>query len=101
MIFRDESKFNIFGSDRYGTIEEKKRRTRKITTYIVKHGGGSVLVWGWMSAVGVGSLKSIHGLVNHKVYIDILKCTLTSSIEKMGIKNNFIFMQNNDPKHIR
>ncbi|KAF7382537.1 hypothetical protein HZH68_015456 [Vespula germanica] len=68
-----ETKVNLIFSGLIDMVlfEGKKRRTRKITTYIVKHGGGSVLVWGWMSAVGVGSLKSIHGLVNHKVYIDI------------------------------
>lgn len=64
----------------------------------MKHSGGSVLVRGCMSAAGIGTLHFIEGMMNRRVYIDILKCSLSSSAEKMDIKNNFIFMQNNDPK---
>lgn len=65
----------------------------------VKHGGGSVLVWGCMSATGVGSLHFIDEVMDHKVYINILKEHLHSSAVKLGLENNFVFMQDNDPKH--
>lgn len=39
----------------------------------VKHGGGSVMVWGCMSAGGVGKLHFIEGTMNHQTYIAILK----------------------------
>jgi hypothetical protein len=37
--------------------------------------------------------------MNYHVYIDILKSHLHSSADKMGIKDNFVFMQDNDLKH--
>jgi len=57
----------------------------------VKHGGGSVMVWGCMSTGGVGKLHFIEGTLNHKMYIDILKNNLAVSAEKLGLENKFIF----------
>ena len=65
----------------------------------VKHGGGGVLVWGCMSASGVGNLHFIDGIMDHKMYIDILKTNLHPSAAKMDLEGNFIFQQDNDPKH--
>lgn len=62
----------------------------------MKHGKGSVIVWGCMSAAGVGTLQFIDGIMNHWVHIDILKCNLSSSAEEMDIKDNFVFMHDND-----
>ncbi len=39
----------------------------------VKHGGGSVLMWGCMSAAGVGELHFIDGIMNSQMYCSILK----------------------------
>jgi hypothetical protein len=58
-----------------------------------------VLVWGCLSATGGGSLLFIDGITNHRVYIDILKSHLHSTADKMRIKYNFVFMQDNYPKH--
>jgi len=57
----------------------------------VKHGGGGVLVWGCMSASGVGNLHFIDGIMDHKMYIDILKTNLHPSAAKMDLEGNFIF----------
>ena len=54
----------------------------------VKHGGGSVMVWGCMSAHGVGNLVFIDGIMNQYVYINILKENLIPSAEKMGIRSS-------------
>lgn len=56
----------------------------------MKHGKGSVIVWGCMSAAGVGTLQFIDGIMNHWVHIDILKCNLSSSAEEMDIKLKII-----------
>jgi hypothetical protein len=50
-----------------------------------------------MSATEVGSSHFIDVIMNHR--IDILKLPLHSSADKMGIKDNFVFMQHNYPKH--
>lgn len=65
----------------------------------VKHGGGSVMVWGCMAASGVGNLHFIDGIMNKHVYLAILKKNLKESVQKLGIEDNFKFYQDNDPKH--
>jgi len=99
--FSDESKFNIFGSGGRHMVWQKKKKELESKNLIptVKHGDGSVLVWGCMSAAGVGNLHFIEGIMNHVMYIDILKQNLRSSSIKMGMGNQFIFQQDNDPKH--
>ncbi|GBO06988.1 hypothetical protein AVEN_255366-1 [Araneus ventricosus] len=57
----------------------------KNLTPSVKHGGGSQMVWGCMSAVGVGNLHFIDEMMDKYMYLGILKQNLKQSAEKMGI----------------
>ncbi len=52
----------------------------------VKHGGGSVLMWGCMIAAGVGELHLIDGIMNSQMYCSILKEKMLPSLH-------------HDPKH--
>lgn len=101
VIFSDESKFNIFGSDGKKMVWRKKGTAlaEKNLLPTVKHGGGHVMVWGCMSSNGVGKLHFIDGIMNAKMYLDILEHNLNQSAEMLGIKDNFYFQQDNDPKH--
>jgi len=101
VLFSDESKFNIFNSDGRRTVWRKKNTELDPKNLIptVKHGGGSVLVWGCMSATGVGKLHIINGIMDHKMYIEILKENLHVSTQKLEISDNYIFQHDNDPKH--
>lgn len=101
VIFSDESKFNLFGSDGKQIVWRKKNTEfqAKHTKATVKHGGGSVMVWGCFSACGVGNLIFIDGIMDQYYYMDILKKNLHSSAEKMGLQANYRFQQDNDPKH--
>ncbi|GFV35846.1 transposable element Tcb2 transposase [Trichonephila clavipes] len=65
----------------------------------VKHGGGSVLVWGCMASNGVGKLCFVDGIMTARTYIDILRHNLQSSAQKLGLGTSFVFQQDNDPKH--
>ncbi len=56
----------------------------------VKHGGGSVMVWGCMSAAGTGELQLIEGTMNAYIYCDILN-------QRLG--RRAVFQHDNDPKH--
>ncbi|GBN48640.1 hypothetical protein AVEN_247046-1, partial [Araneus ventricosus] len=55
VLFADESKFNTFGSD--GRIMVWRRKNEELNPKnlvgTVKYGGGSVLVWGCISASGL------------------------------------------------
>ena len=65
----------------------------------VKHGGGSVMVWGCMAANGVGNLVFIENTMNKTDYLNILKDNLAQSVEKLGLDRTWVFQQDNDPKH--
>ncbi|GFW39602.1 transposable element Tcb2 transposase [Trichonephila clavipes] len=101
VIFSDESKFNIFGSDGRRTVWRKPNTALdpKNLHPTVKHGGVSVMFWGRMASNGVGNLVFIDGIMNHKLYIDILNNNLKESAKKSGLDGNFIFQQDNYPKH--
>ncbi len=104
VLWSDESKFNIFGSD--GRIMVWRRPGEAFKTEClratVKHGGGSVMVWGCMAANGVGNIEFIDGIMVKEVYEGILDRNLLSSAAKLGFnsaKRKFIFQHDNDPKH--
>ena len=75
----DEMKINLFGSDG------------------VKHGGGNDMVWGCMSAAGVGELHFIEGNMNSNMYCEILQQSMIPSLQKLG--RSAVFQYDNDPKH--
>ena len=101
VIFSDESKFNIFGSDgkRFVWRKPNTELQQKNLIPTVKHGGGSVMVWGCMGYYGVGNLAFIDGIMNAQKYIEVLRSNLKESAVKMGLGENFYFQQDNDPKH--
>ncbi len=60
----------------------------------VKHGGGSVMVWGCMSAAGTGELQLIEGTMNAHMYCDILKQSMIPSLQRLG--RRAVFQHDND-----
>ncbi len=60
----------------------------------VKHGGGSIILWGCFSAAGTGRLVRIEGKMNAAMYRDIIDENLD-----LRLGRRFIFQQDNDPKH--
>ncbi|GFT87191.1 transposable element Tc1 transposase [Trichonephila clavipes] len=101
VIFSDESKFNIFGSDGHRMVWRKPNTSHhpKHTIPTVKHGGGSVMVWGCMAASRVGKLVFIDGIMHKMAYLNVLQNNLKESADKLGLGSNFIYQQDNDPKH--
>lgn len=100
VLWTDESKFEVFGSKRRVFVrrsaEEKMMPDCVVPT--VKHGGGSVMVWGCFSSHGTGDLVRIHGIMKKEQYKTILeKNAVPSGLRLIG--NGFIFQQDNDPKH--
>ena len=69
ILWSDESKFNMFGCDGRARVWRSKHEafSQSCLKPTVKHGGGSVMVWGCMAASGVGDLHFIDGIMNAEV----------------------------------
>lgn len=56
------------------------------------------MVWACFSASGVGKIQIIEGTMDRYAYSKILDTNLYSSVKKFNLKD-FVFQQDNDPKH--
>lgn len=100
--FPDESKFNLFGSDGHQWCWRKPgEEFRDVNVQkTVKHGGGSIVVWGCITPWGVGRLHHIDGLMDAKKYIGILNTSLLGTLQDYSVEPQAIyFQQDRDPKH--
>ncbi|CAF1467247.1 unnamed protein product [Rotaria magnacalcarata] len=101
VVWSDESKFNLFGSDGKVMVwrTTKEELNPMCTVPTVKHGGGNVKCWGCFSSSGVGSLVFIDGNMTGEMYRDILEKNLLKSVAKLGLNHQWTFQHDNDPKH--
>lgn len=102
VIFSDETKINRFGSDGrcWCWAPATEGLTNRTVQKTVKHGGGSLMVWGCMSARGPGLICQVEGRMNQHVYREILQRNLYGSFMKFGVNpRSVIFQHDNDPKH--
>ena len=101
VIFTDESKINLFGNDGKINIWRKANQEWKVQNLnpTIKHGKGSVMMWGCVSAVEIGNLEFIERNMDKWSYLNILKMHLKNSAQKLGLLDSFMFYGGNDPKH--
>lgn len=102
VIWSDESKFMIFGSDgrQYCWKKPDEPIRDQHVKPTVKFGGGHIMVWGCFSSFGVGNLVRIYGSMNGELYRQILDDDLLGTIQWYELdKDGVIFQQDNDPKH--
>ena len=102
IIWTDESKFNLFGSD--GKEYYWKKPTDPLKASHVKpcvqKGGGNVMVWACMTWEGIGYLVKIDNGLDGHLYRDILKCEFLNSVDWYDMdRGSIILQQDNDPKH--
>lgn len=100
ILWSDESKYNIIGSDGKMYVRRPKNREcdPRYTLKTVKHGGGSVMVWGAFSSRGVGPITRIQGKMDQYVYKDILATHMIPFCDE-HMPVTAIFQHDNDPKH--
>ncbi len=96
VLWSDETKINLFGSDGVKRVwrQPGEEYKDKCVLPTVKHGGGSVMVCGWMSAAGTGELQFIEGTMNANMYCDILKQSMIPSLRRLG--RRAVFQHDND-----
>jgi transposase len=100
VVWTDESKFELKNTKRRQRTRclKSERLQSRFTQGTVKHGGGSLLVWGCFSWNGVGNIVRIDGKMTGESYVRILEENLKLSLRKMNLKR-YTFQQDNDPKH--
>ena len=100
VLWSDENKFNIFGSDGKVIVWglPKEEFDLKCTVPTVKYAGKNVKCWGFFSTSGVRALVFIDGNMTDNMYRDILQKKLFESVKKLNLVNKWIFQHDNDPK---
>ncbi len=96
VLWSDETKINLFGSDGVKRVwrQPGEEYKDKCVLPTVKHDGGSVMVWGCMSAAGTGELQFIEATMNANMYCDILKKSMIPSLRRLG--HRAVFQHDND-----
>ena len=96
----DETKIELFGlnSKRHDWRKPGTAHHLPNTIPTVKHGGGSIRLWGCFSVAGTGELVRVKGKLNGTKNIDIYE-NLVQSAQDLRLGRRFTFQQNNDPKH--
>lgn len=100
VLFTDESKFDLFSTKRRIFVRRLpgERMNFNCVVPTVKHGGGSVLVWGSFAGTKVGDLIRITGILNKEGYLKILQeNAVPNGLSLIG--KGFTLQQDNDPKH--
>ncbi|KAG2464594.1 TC1A transposase, partial [Polypterus senegalus] len=101
ILWSDESKIELFGVNtrcqvwrKPGTIHHQAN-----TIPTVKHGGGSIMLWGCFSVAGTGRLVRIMEKMTAAMYRDNLDENVLQSALDLRLGRQFIFQQDNEAKH--
>ena len=94
IFWSDETKIELLG------LNAKRHIWRKLGTIpMMKHGGGSIMLWGCFSVAGTGILVRIEAKMNRAKYREILDENLLQSTQDLRLGRRFTFQQDNNPKH--
>ncbi|KAG2460223.1 TCB1 transposase, partial [Polypterus senegalus] len=101
ILWSDETKIELFGVNARRHVRRKPGTANHQANTIptVKHGGGSIMLWGCFSVAGTGRLVRIKGKMTAAMYRDILDENLLQTALDLRLGRWFIFQQDNDPKH--
>ncbi|KAK3557586.1 hypothetical protein QTP70_030514 [Hemibagrus guttatus] len=81
-LWSEETKIELFGLNGKRHVPRKPDTAHHLANTIptVKHGVGSIMLWGCFSVAGTGRLVRIEGKMNAAVYRDILDGNLLQSV---------------------
>ena len=101
VLWSDETKIELFSHQgkRYVWRKPNMSHHPKNTIPTVKHGGGSIMLWGCFSAAGTEKLVQVEGRMDGAHYRNILEQNLFQSACDLRLGRRFTFQQDNDLKH--
>ncbi|KAI4876531.1 hypothetical protein NFI96_000478, partial [Prochilodus magdalenae] len=100
-VYCGQMKLELFGTmdQRYVWRRKNQAYEQKNTLPTVKHGGGSVMLWGCFASNGTGKLQRVQGTMNSLQYQEILEENVMESVTNLRLGRRWTFQQDNDPKH--
>lgn len=102
VIWSDETKINRFQSDGKAYFWSRPHETiqKHHVKQTVKHGGGSLMVWGCFTWWHLGPIVRINGIMKKEDYLQIIQSHLPDFVERSAYpEDEVIFQQDGDPKH--
>ena len=101
VLWSDETKIELFGHQGKCYVWRKPNTSHhpENTIPTVKHDGGSIMLWGCFSSVGIEKLVRIEGMMDGAKYREILEGSLFQSSIDLRLGRRFTFQPDNDPKH--
>uniref|UniRef100_A0A2L2Y8P5 Transposable element Tcb1 transposase n=1 Tax=Parasteatoda tepidariorum TaxID=114398 RepID=A0A2L2Y8P5_PARTP len=101
VIWSDESSFTLF--ETIGRVyvwrSPKEAFDPKCLLPTVKHGGGSIMVWGAISWRGLGPLVRLHGRIKSNDYLSVLSDHVHPFVQTVFPGERPIFQDDNAPIH--